>query len=489
MDESWRMRMGMGIPYTQQRRSIESSSPTIRPMRRISNVDKAVDPDDFHDVFGGPPRTLLLRKFSSDFNFYQEIFRPPDFQPPVDGGRSLPAFRIPSRKYGSDNVAMPDTYEVDSGSYGGGWMQSQLSKSKSMSSRVSNLEDMSPLRPVSGDDLGFSSFTSKLRPLNIPRRWDSAPILMSNKQARKPTTPMPSFTSPSPPSFVDNHFVDSDFNTTSYCTFPQHVYSSPETITLEPNSYRSTKISADDDHLELFNSPLTPGDSTFYQEQETKVSSDLETDYEDDEVMSSYVIEITSDYKDGTGEEVSIDEAIAFAKEKYKTTSSFDGRQPGKEHSDESEERSNIHEFFDQQDDGCGMIHSPMEQEHENWVSEEENEQAEPKIRMDMLNEDIQLWLAGKENNIRSLLSTLDHVLWPNCGWYPIPLTSLIQSTQVKNAYQKARLCLHPEKLKKGATFSHKYVAEKVFTILQSSVSTGKLATNSDSRLQQIYDH
>ena len=49
-----------------------------------------------------------------------------------------------------------------------------------------------------------------------------------------------------------------------------------------------------------------------------------------------------------------------------------------------------------------------------------------------------------------------------------IPLTSLTESSQVKKAYQKARLCLHPDKLQqRGATLSQKYVAEKAFSILQ----------------------
>jgi len=37
---------------------------------------------------------------------------------------------------------------------------------------------------------------------------------------------------------------------------------------------------------------------------------------DEDEVMSSYVIENNSNHREGTGEAVSIDEAIAWAKEK-----------------------------------------------------------------------------------------------------------------------------------------------------------------------------
>lgn len=44
----------------------------------------------------------------------------------------------------------------------------------------------------------------------------------------------------------------------------------------------------------------------------------------------------------------------------------------------------------------------------------------------------------------------------------------MIEISQVKKAYQKARLCLHPDKLQqKGATTPQKYKAEVVFALLQ----------------------
>ncbi|GAU14353.1 hypothetical protein TSUD_309130, partial [Trifolium subterraneum] len=80
----------------------------------------------------------------------------------------------------------------------------------------------------------------------------------------------------------------------------------------------------------------------------------------------------------------------------------------------------------------------------------------------------IQQWSKGKEGNIRSLLSTLQYVLWPNCGWKPVPLVDVIEGNAVKRSYQRALLTLHPDKLQqKGATSEQKYIAEKVFDILQ----------------------
>ncbi|KAG0455611.1 hypothetical protein HPP92_024903 [Vanilla planifolia] len=79
-------------------------------------------------------------------------------------------------------------------------------------------------------------------------------------------------------------------------------------------------------------------------------------------------------------------------------------------------------------------------------------------------------WSRGKEGNIRSLLSTLQYILWPESGWKQVPLVDIIEGPSVKKAYQKALLCLHPDKLQqKGASWNQKYIAEKVFDILQEA--------------------
>lgn len=82
----------------------------------------------------------------------------------------------------------------------------------------------------------------------------------------------------------------------------------------------------------------------------------------------------------------------------------------------------------------------------------------------------IQKWATGKKGNIRSLLSTLQYVLWVESGWKPVPLVNIIEGNGVKRAYQRAMLCLHPDKLQqKGASPHQKYTAEKVFDILQEA--------------------
>jgi hypothetical protein len=84
------------------------------------------------------------------------------------------------------------------------------------------------------------------------------------------------------------------------------------------------------------------------------------------------------------------------------------------------------------------------------------------------LDVEIRRWGAGKEGNLRALLSTLQYVLWPECGWQPVSLTDLITGASVKKVYRKATLCIHPDKVQqKGANLQQKYIAEKVFDMLK----------------------
>ncbi|XP_051131948.1 auxilin-related protein 2-like [Andrographis paniculata] len=97
-------------------------------------------------------------------------------------------------------------------------------------------------------------------------------------------------------------------------------------------------------------------------------------------------------------------------------------------------------------------------------------EQEERHRIAETLDIEIKRWAAGKEGNLRALLSTLQYVLWPECGWQPVSLTDLITGAAVKKAYRKATLCIHPDKVQqKGATLQQKYIAEKVFDLLKEA--------------------
>ncbi|KAI3450161.1 hypothetical protein Pfo_006826 [Paulownia fortunei] len=99
-----------------------------------------------------------------------------------------------------------------------------------------------------------------------------------------------------------------------------------------------------------------------------------------------------------------------------------------------------------------------------------QREQEERHRIAETLDIEIKRWAAGKEGNLRALLSTLQYVLWPECGWQPVSLTDLITGVSVKKVYRKATLCIHPDKVQqKGATLQQKYVAEKVFDLLKEA--------------------
>ncbi|KAJ8762864.1 hypothetical protein K2173_022993 [Erythroxylum novogranatense] len=99
-----------------------------------------------------------------------------------------------------------------------------------------------------------------------------------------------------------------------------------------------------------------------------------------------------------------------------------------------------------------------------------QHEQEERRRIADQMDAEIKRWAAGKEGNMRALLSSLQYVLWSECGWEPVSLTDLITSTSVKKVYRKATLCVHPDKVQqKGATLEQKYTAEKVFDILKEA--------------------
>ncbi|KAF8080265.1 hypothetical protein N665_0961s0013 [Sinapis alba] len=419
MDESWRMKMGFNV------------DPFFSIARRSN--DTRINAEDFADVFGGPPRSVLTRKFSGDISrsdcFYDEIFRPQrmfaggTLPLSKSHGRNLPAFRIPA---GGDGF-----YDGVFGGRGGpakegSKKQSPIERSNSSSTLTS--AEVSPHYPpppagTSGDDDGISSFTSRFRPLNVPTR--------SNKREPKKQ----SF-----PAFPGNESTPGKFNFYyKNPIFGGSLRSSPETMSLDPHSFSRMD---DLGPSSPASSPVCSFDET-EEKQRTTRDCNVEEEEEEEE-MSSYVIEINSDrfdrYREGGGNSDSNDmeEAIAWARER----------------SQRPEAKQREEDFMD----------SRRSEEEEEAKSEEEME-------MEMKDEEIRIWLTGKETNIRLLLSTLHHVLWSNSNWQAIPLAYLRDRSQVKKAYQKARLCLHPDKLQQrgGTSPLQKSVASRVFSILQEA--------------------
>ncbi|KAK6150087.1 hypothetical protein DH2020_017612 [Rehmannia glutinosa] len=500
MDESWRMRMGMPTappppPTTTTTRHIPNYPPrrSTESHRRNPLSDDPLNPDDFSDVFGGPPRTILSRQYStglpirssSSFS-YEEVFRPPETAAAERIGRSLPEFRIPgqkSRGEHNNNGFYSDIF---------GWENERVvrsrSRSKASSSSVLSSEELSPLRPaVSGDGYDdVSVFASKLRPINVRSGWFST--RMGHEDNQRQQNMMPPFSG-----------NQSSYNNENHCPFGlNRRNSSPETISLEPMSNGSFRVSGDD--MEV-NSPSSAVSSVCHssgqkREMEDEIPGEDSMDEEEDEAMSSYVIEINSDYyREGTCESNGVDEAIAWAKEKFQTPYREEskcvmqecGTHKSAQGSSEFRllskicdtdidyallggfyaEMLNGHQVSEGHTDSFGSL-------DQKWAAEEETQQFEYTVHTEMqiLDEKMKLWSTGKEADIRSLLSSLHHILWPNSGWSAVHLTNITEIAQVKKAYQKARFCLHPDKLQqRGATIPQKYIAKKVFCVLQDAWS------------------
>ncbi|KAI0371504.1 hypothetical protein BV20DRAFT_965253 [Pilatotrama ljubarskyi] len=79
-------------------------------------------------------------------------------------------------------------------------------------------------------------------------------------------------------------------------------------------------------------------------------------------------------------------------------------------------------------------------------------------------------WKAGKENNIRALIASLDTVLWPELGWQKVGIHELVSPSQVKIRYTKAIAKVHPDKLNaQNTTVEQRMIANGVFGSLNEA--------------------
>ncbi|KAL2473822.1 Chaperone DnaJ-domain superfamily protein [Forsythia ovata] len=411
MDESWRMRMGMPTAETEttvkpnlpRRRSTEETSHSRKPI----SDDTLLDPEDFNDVFGGPPRTILShqfsgctefsRSFSSTGFFYEDIFRRPEKVGSVSGrsGRSLPEFRIPASRGGQQRRSdhNHNQYGVHLGFYNDifGWNDEKVVR---------------PAVCVDGDN-DVSFFASKLRPINVGSRWTSTRKVPEHYQRQK-----------SVPIFAGNQSMcstENDYNE-NFRSSPFGFYrknSSPET--LEPISNISIRVSTEDTEL---NSPSSVVSSVCEEPKDkaNDVFHQHETDQEEDEDTRSYVIEINFDHREGTCEAIGVDEAIAWAKEKFQTHCSENNSSTQDQVKEPSaEEILDEHRLEEEQIDGHGSTKGPPVE-----------------MEAQLVDENIRLWSSGKEADIRFYGLTV--------VGFAIPISNLIKSCQVKKAYQRAQV-------------------------------------------------
>ena len=65
----------------------------------------------------------------------------------------------------------------------------------------------------------------------------------------------------------------------------------------------------------------------------------------------------------------------------------------------------------------------------------------------DVVDSRVSKWRAGKEGNLRALLSTLENVLWEDSGWRKVGMADVLLPGKVKLVYMKGIAKVHPDKV------------------------------------------
>ncbi|CEP18967.1 hypothetical protein [Parasitella parasitica] len=102
-------------------------------------------------------------------------------------------------------------------------------------------------------------------------------------------------------------------------------------------------------------------------------------------------------------------------------------------------------------------------------AAEQEAEDAERLEKTDHVNARLIAWKAGKEQNLRALLATLDTLLWPGAQWKGAQMSELINPKKCKIIYMKAIGKVHPDKLPSDVTVEQRMLASGIFASLNEA--------------------
>ncbi|KAF9901273.1 hypothetical protein EC991_006292 [Linnemannia zychae] len=111
-------------------------------------------------------------------------------------------------------------------------------------------------------------------------------------------------------------------------------------------------------------------------------------------------------------------------------------------------------------------------------AAQQEKEEDEKLRLTDQVEMKMTMWKAGKEDNIRALISSLGSVLWEGVGWKPVGLHELVTPSQVKIKYMRAIGKMHPDKLSASTTIEQRMMANTIFSTLNSAWDAFKVQNN-----------
>ena len=101
-------------------------------------------------------------------------------------------------------------------------------------------------------------------------------------------------------------------------------------------------------------------------------------------------------------------------------------------------------------------------------ASRDASEQEEKVAIRERLRPEIDAWTQNKKDNIRSLLCTMDSVVWSGAPWKSPSVVDVMEPGQVRKWYMKANLVVHPDKVKQShGSLEQLTRAEMIFDVLK----------------------
>ena len=98
------------------------------------------------------------------------------------------------------------------------------------------------------------------------------------------------------------------------------------------------------------------------------------------------------------------------------------------------------------------------------------SEKQEKVVIREQLRSEIDAWTSNKKDNIRSLLCTMDTVMWSGSTWKSPTVVDVMEPAQVRKWYMKANLVVHPDKVKQShGSLEQLARAEMIFDVLKSA--------------------